>query len=152
MTEQLTAADLVRMTPFQVDEARRAGRLDDFLNTPTSHGRPFTVPTDPATGAPVPQLGAAAVAAMGPEQIVAAMKAGKLVAYQAGHEVVPPPPDEAAPAPVRAGFQFTAGHVALMDTAEVAQYRAQGQLVDYDAAQSEAAPTEPVTPAAGVEL
>ncbi|MFB7555341.1 hypothetical protein [Streptomyces brevispora] len=138
-SEQLSGSDLVGMTPYQIDEARRAGRLDDFMaqvNTPTSHARPFTAPTDPATGAPVAQLGAGAVAAMSSGEIAAAAKAGKLAAYMAGHEVVPPSPDESAPAPVRAGFQFGERHVELMDTDEVAQYRAAGQLYDYDQAQA----------------
>lgn len=140
-SEQLSGSDLVGMTPYQIDEARQAGRLDDFMvqvNAPTSHARPFTAPTDPVTGAPVAQLGAAAVAAMSPGEITAALKAGKLAAYQAGHDVAPPPPDEAAPAPVRAGWQFTADHVALMDSDEVARYRAEGKLVDYDQAQTAA--------------
>ncbi|MFD8943396.1 hypothetical protein ACFV00_15525 [Streptomyces californicus] len=139
MSEQLTAEDVVGMTEWQLNEARREGRLDDLLAqlaAPVSSARPFTVPTDPETGRPVPQLGAAAVKALSVSELDAAAKAGKLTAYMAGHDVVPPPPDESAPPPVRASWQFTADHVALMDTDEVARYRAAGQLVDYDAQQA----------------
>ncbi|MFC8724305.1 hypothetical protein [Streptomyces bacillaris] len=136
MSEQLTAEDVARMSAGEIVAADRAGLLESYKSKPTSHARPYTVPTDPATGAPVPQLGAAAVAAMRPEEIVAAGKAGKLAAYLAGHDVSPPAPDEGAPAPVRAGFQFTADHVALMATDEVARYRAAGQLFDYDQARA----------------
>ncbi|MGW3927845.1 hypothetical protein ACWECC_07070 [Streptomyces microflavus] len=139
MTEQLTAEDVVGMTPCQISEARREGRLADLeaqLSAPVSSARPYTVPTDSVTGAPVPQLGAAALAAMRPEEATAAIRAGKFAAFAAGHEVPPPLPEVSAPAPMRAGFQFGEGHVALMDTDEVASYRAAGQLVDYDQAQA----------------
>ncbi|PWS43893.1 hypothetical protein DKT74_14225 [Streptomyces sp. ZEA17I] len=139
MTDQLKATDVVGMTPWQMDEARREGRLDDLeaqLSAPPTHALPYKVPTDPETGRPVPQLGAAAVKVMSAAEIDAAAKAGKLTAYMAGHEVVPPPPDASAPAPERASWQFTADHVALMDTDEVARFRAQGMLADYDQAQA----------------
>ncbi|MFD3640684.1 hypothetical protein [Streptomyces griseus] len=139
MSEQVTAEDVVGMTEWQISEARREGRLADLtaqLSKPPSHALPFTVPTDPETGQPVPQLGAAALAAMEPEEATAAIRAGKFAALSAGHEVPQPAPEEAAPAPVRAGFQFGEGHVALMDTDEIARYRAAGQLVDYDQAQA----------------
>ncbi|MEU3835579.1 hypothetical protein [Streptomyces microflavus] len=103
MSEQLTAEDVAGMFEWQINEARREGRLDDLtaqLNKPTSPARSYTVPTDPATGDPVPQLGTAEVKAMRPGGIVAAHKAGKLTAYAAGHDVSPPPPEVSAPAPV----------------------------------------------------
>ncbi|MFJ1788377.1 hypothetical protein ACIOML_29235 [Streptomyces anulatus] len=136
MSEQLTAEDVARMSAEEIVAADRAGLLESYKSKPTSHARPYTVPTEPATGRPVSQLGAAEVAAMRPEEIDAAAKAGKLTAYMAGHEVVPPLPEVSVPAPVRAGFQFGEGHVALMDSDEIARYRAAGQLVDYDAQQA----------------
>ncbi|MER6601830.1 hypothetical protein [Streptomyces parvus] len=139
MSGQLTAEDVVGMTEWQISEARREGRLADLeaqLAAPVSSARPYSVPTDPATGRPVPQLGAAAVKALSVSELDAAAKAGKLTAYMAGHDVVPPSPDESAPPPVRASWQFNADHVALMDSDEVARFRAQGMLVDYDQAQA----------------
>ncbi|MBD3544481.1 MULTISPECIES: hypothetical protein [Streptomyces] len=96
MSEQLTAEDVVGMTSWQISEARREGRLDDLtaqMAAPVSSARPYTVPTDPETGRPVPQLGAAEVAAMSPKEIDAAAKAGKLTAYMAGHDVPPSGPE-----------------------------------------------------------
>ncbi|MGA5045262.1 hypothetical protein [Streptomyces arboris] len=89
------------------------------------------MPTDLATGRPVPQLGVAEVKTMWPEEIVAADKAGTLTASAPSHDVSPPPPEVSAPAPVRAGFQFQKGHVELMDNEAIARYRAAGQLYDY---------------------
>lgn len=92
MSGQLTAEDVVGMTEWQINEARREGRLDDLtaqLSKPTSTALPFTVPSDSATGQPVPQLGAAALAAMGPEEAAAAIRAGKFAALSAGHDVPP---------------------------------------------------------------
>ncbi|MBT2425229.1 hypothetical protein J7F02_05895 [Streptomyces sp. ISL-112] len=139
MTEQLTAEDVVGMSEWQINEARREGRLDDLtaqLSAPVSSARPYTVPTDPATGRPVPQLGAVEVKAMRPEEIVAAGKEGKLAAYAAGHDVPPPSPEVSAPAPVRFGFQFGEQHIEHMTAEEVAGYRAKGNFYDYDQAQA----------------
>ncbi|WP_411097167.1 hypothetical protein [Streptomyces sp. 020-2-3H-GM] len=96
MSEQLTAEDVLGMTSWQISEARREGLLAGLeaqLSKPPSHARPFTVPTDLETGRPVPQLGAAEVAAMSPKEIDAAGKAGKLTAYMAGHDVPPSGPE-----------------------------------------------------------
>ncbi|WP_432004560.1 hypothetical protein [Streptomyces parvus] len=136
MSEQLKAEDVARMSPREIIAAEAVGRLESYKSKPTSHALPYKVPTDPATGQPVPQLGAAAVKAMSVSELNAAAKAGKLTAYMAGHDVVPPPPEVSAPAPVRAGFQFTADHVALMDSDEVVRFRAEGKLFDYDAQQA----------------
>ncbi|MFI9059793.1 hypothetical protein ACIGXQ_35545 [Streptomyces anulatus] len=90
MSEQLTAEGVVGMTEWQISEARREGCLADLtaqLSKPTSHALPFTIPTDPETGQPVPQLGAAALVAMGPEEATAAIRAGKFAALSAGHDV-----------------------------------------------------------------
>lgn len=90
MSEQLKAEDVVGMSEWQISEARREGRLDDLsaqLSKPTSRALPFTVPADPETGQPVPQLEAAALVAMGPEEATAAIRAGKFAALSAGHDV-----------------------------------------------------------------
>ncbi|MFF3092129.1 hypothetical protein [Streptomyces cyaneofuscatus] len=134
MSEQLTAEDVARMSAEQIVAADRAGFLESFKMAPQSHARPYTVPDDPATGAPVPQLGAADVKAMTPEEIVAASKAGKLAAYAAGHDVLPPSPEVSAP--VRFGFQFGAQHIEHMTSEEVDAYRAAGNFYDYDQAQA----------------
>ncbi|MGW6584439.1 hypothetical protein [Streptomyces globisporus] len=136
MTEQLKAEDVARMSAEEIVAADRAGLLDTYKSSPRSSARPYKVPTDPATGRPVPQLGEAAVKALSVSELDAAAKAGKLTAYMAGHDVVPPPRDESAPPPVRASWQFNADHVALMDSDEVARFRVQGMLVDYDQAQA----------------
>ncbi|MFH9293845.1 hypothetical protein [Streptomyces sp. NPDC017520] len=134
MGEQLTAEDVARMSAQEIVAADRAGFLESFKMAPRSHALPYTVPVDRATGAPVPQLGAAALAAMGPEEATAAIRAGKFAALSAGHDVPPPAPEEAS-APVRFGFQFGAQHIEHMTAEEVAGYRAKGNFYDYDQAQ-----------------
>lgn len=151
MTGQLTAEQLVGMTPHQISQAREAGQLDSYMaqvNTPTSTASPYTVPTDPVTGRPVSQLGKADVAAMTPEGISAALTAGRLVAYMAGDDNPPAPEREK---PVRASFQFTEAHVELMTSEDLEQFRAEGKLVDYDDTHP-AEPAEPVVSAGGAEL
>lgn len=149
MVEQLNAEQLAGMSPHQVAEARQAGRLDSLsaeLSTPTSHVRPYTVPTDPTTGAPVVQLSGAEVDALSPEEKVRALNSGQLTAHMAGDDD-PVKPEPAGP--VRAEFQFGEAHVALMSAEDLAQFRAEGKLVDYDAAH----PAEPAPqPAGGAEL
>ncbi|ARI54577.1 hypothetical protein ACMZ5F_11390 [Streptomyces rhizosphaericola] len=136
MSEQLTAEDVARMSAGEIVAADRAGLLESYKSKPTSHARPYTVPTDPATGQPVPQLGAAEVAKLGPEEQRAAIRAGQLNAYLAGHDAPPPPPEVPAPAPVRFGFQFGAQHIEHMTSEEVDAYRAAGNFYDYDQAQA----------------
>ncbi|MYX15442.1 hypothetical protein GTY67_18965 [Streptomyces sp. SID8374] len=92
MSEQLTAEDVARMSPEEIVAANDAGLLEAYKSAPASSARPYSVPTDPATGAPVPQLGAAALAAMGPEEVTAAIRAGKFAALSAGHDVSEPEP------------------------------------------------------------
>ncbi|GAB3169818.1 hypothetical protein [Streptomyces incanus] len=146
MPEQINAQQLAGMSPSEIDRAQRAGQLSDYMNAPTSHARPYTVPTDPATGRPVVQLSAAEVAALPAEGKVAALNAGQLVAHLAGDDdPVKPEPE----APARANFQFGDEHVALMSSEDLAQFRAEGKLVDYDAAHPEGSSGQP---AGGAEL
>lgn len=151
MPEQITAEQLGRMSLWEIDQAREAGRLEEYtavLNAPTSHARPYEVPTDPETGRPAVQLTAAEVEALAPEEKVAALQRGQLAAYMAGDNNPAKPEPEA---PKRASFQFAADHVALMTPEDLAQFRAEGKLVDYDAAHP-AESVEPSQPAGGAEL
>ncbi|WP_330279163.1 hypothetical protein OHO83_09275 [Streptomyces sp. NBC_00569] len=72
-----------------------------------------------------------------------ALQHSQLAVYMAGdHDPAKPGPEP----PHRASFQFTAAHAALTTPEDMAQFQAQGKLVDYDAAH----PDEVVvTPSAG---
>ncbi|MEU7380940.1 hypothetical protein AB0A91_13195 [Streptomyces sp. NPDC042207] len=107
MTKQIGAEQLGRMSGWEIDQARRAGQLDDYiaqLNTPTSHARPYTVPTDPETGKTVVQLTAAEVEALSPREKVVALRRGQLAAYMAGDDnPARPEPEAPAAGPQSAG-------------------------------------------------
>ncbi|MEV7125878.1 hypothetical protein [Streptomyces sp. NPDC093260] len=147
MAEQIGAERLALMSSWEIDQARQAGQLDDYvaeLSTPVSHARPYTAPTGP-DGKPVVQLTAAEVEALSPREKAAALQAGQLHAYMAG-DLDPAKPEPEAPK--RAATQFTAAHVALMSPEDVEFFRAEGKLVDYDSAQA----ADAAQPAGGVEL
>lgn len=137
MTEQITAQQMAGMSPREIAEAAEAGRLDAYLSGPPMTARPYTAPAD-ADGRPVVQLSGVEVEALSAAEKVAALGRGQLAAYMAGDNdpVNPPPPEP--PAPVRAAWQFTADHVALMEPGEIDRFRAEGKLADYDAAQAAA--------------
>lgn len=142
MAEQIGAEQLAGMSPEEIESARRAGQLNDYMNAPTSHARTYTAPADPESGGVVVQLSAAEVEALSPEGKVRALERGELAAFMAGDNN----PAKPAPAvPVRSAFQFGEAHVALMSAEDVVQFRAEGKLVDYDAVH----PAEPVSESAG---
>ncbi|MGW1399283.1 hypothetical protein ACWCRF_11545 [Streptomyces sp. NPDC002405] len=109
MSEQIGAEQLARMSSWEIDQARRAGRLDDYLaklNTPTSKARPYTVPTDPETGKPAVQLSGAEAAKLSRGELVEAQRRGQLTAWLAGDNNPPKPepePEMPAGAPQTAG-------------------------------------------------